>query len=93
MTRLGDLFHFGIIVRVIVALLLGSNCDFYHFKLEDLSKDIKPLSDLINLPLSPLYQINPNPIKVNYETHKTPQNKLIIQNLFSEDFDTFGYEK
>lgn len=69
------------------------DCDFYHFKLEDLSKDIKPLSDLINLPLSPLHQINPNPRKVDYETHKTPQNKLIIQNLFSEDFDTFGYEK
>ena len=69
------------------------DCDFYHFKLENLSKDIKPLSDLINLPLSPLHQINPNPRKVDYETHKTPQNKLIIQNLFSEDFDTFGYEK
>lgn len=69
------------------------DCDFYHFKLEDLNKDIKPLRDLINLPLSPLHQINTNPKKVDYETHKTPQNKLIIQNLFSEDFDIFGYEK
>jgi hypothetical protein len=69
------------------------DCDFYHFKLEDLTKDIKPLCDLINLPLSPLYQINTNPEKVDYEIHKTPQNKLIIQNLFSEDFNTFGYKK
>jgi hypothetical protein len=69
------------------------DCNFYHFKLEDLTNDITPLSNLINLPLSPLYQINLNPENIDYETHKTPQNKLIIQNLFSEDFDNFGYEK
>lgn len=68
-------------------------CDYYHFKLEDLTNDITPLSNLINLPLTPLEPININPENVDYEIHKTPQNKLIIQNLFSEDFDNFGYEK
>lgn len=68
-------------------------CDYYHFKLDDLLNDISPLSNLINLPLTPLTQINTNPEEVDYELHKTPQNKLIIQNLFSEDFDNFGYER
>ena len=68
-------------------------CDYYHFKLDDLVNDITPLSTLINLPLTPLSLFNLNPLNVDYETHKTPQNKLIIQNLFSEDFDNFGYEK
>lgn len=68
-------------------------CDYYHFKLDDLVNDISPLSNLINLPLTPLTQINTNPEEVDYELHKTPQNKLIIQNLFSEDFDNFGYER
>jgi hypothetical protein len=67
-------------------------CDYYHFKLDDLVNDITPLSTLINLPLTPLLFVNLNPLNVDYEIHKTPQNKLIIQNLFSEDFDNFGYE-
>lgn len=68
-------------------------CDYYHFKLDDLIKDITPLSNLINLSLPPLLFVNPNPLNVDYEIHKTPENKIIIQNLFSEDFDNFKYER
>lgn len=69
------------------------DCEYYHFKLNDLTNNIGLLSDLINLQLTPLQFINSNPLNINYETHKTPENKIIIQNLFSEDFDNFGYER
>lgn len=66
-------------------------CDFYHFKLEDLTNDITPLSNLINLSLTPLEPINTNPLPVDYELHKTESNKLIIETLFADDFETFSY--
>lgn len=67
------------------------NCDFYHFKLEDLTNDISPLSTLINLSLPPLVEFNINPENVNYELHKTNENKLIIETIFSDDFINFSY--
>lgn len=66
-------------------------CDFYHFKLEDLTNNITPLSNLINLSLTPLEPINVNPLSIDYEQHKTESNKLIIETLFADDFETFSY--
>jgi hypothetical protein len=66
-------------------------CDYYKFKLEDLTNDISPLSNLINLPLTPLLPINVNPLPVDYEIHKTEQNNLIIETIFADDFINFEY--
>lgn len=66
-------------------------CNYYHFKLEDLLLDISPLSNLIGIKLRPLEVSNKNPFKTNYEKFLTNETNPLIQEIFLEDFKTFNY--
>jgi hypothetical protein len=67
------------------------DCNYYHFKLEDILNDISGISNLVGLDLPPLITLNKNPLRVSYDKYLTDTNKKIIRNMFSIDFDTFSY--
>jgi len=67
------------------------DCDFHHFKLENLTNDITPIESFVYLSLPPLIKFNFNPDRIDYEKYKTESNKEIIRDIFSIDFDTFSY--
>lgn len=67
------------------------NLDVHYFKLEDLSNDITPLADLLQLPLQPLPMVNIG--KYNFEGNSslTSTQKELIFKLFEKDFKKFDY--
>lgn len=67
------------------------DCDYHHFKLEDISNDLSGISNLIGLDLPPLIVHNKNPLRVTYDKYLTDNHKEIIRDIFSVDFDTFLY--
>jgi hypothetical protein len=64
-----------------------------YFKLEEFSNNTNKIKELINLPISSLSHVNSQNSNLNYISLITPKVKNIIIKLFSEDFDTFEYEK
>jgi hypothetical protein len=60
-----------------------------YFKLEEIAKDITPLSDFIGVYLPELEQKNTNKSEKEEITKVT---KSIIKNIYSKDFETLGYE-
>jgi hypothetical protein len=69
------------------------NAKVHYFKLEELTQDINPLSELINFQLANLPKI-----KVNSSTRKdfnfyySDEQKKQIQKLFRDDFKNLNYE-
>ena len=68
---------------------LGANVK--HFKLEEISKDIKPLSDYLEIDLKPLKSINTNKTPTDYSTLYSEETLGIVNQLFKKDFELFGY--
>lgn len=69
------------------------NAKVYYFKLEELTKDISPLSKLINFQLTNLPKIKVNSsTRTNFENYLNKNQKKQIQRLFSDDFKILNYE-
>lgn len=69
------------------------NAKVYYFKLEELTKDISPLSKLINFQLTNLPKIKVNSsTRTNFENYLNENQKKQIQRLFSDDFKILNYE-
>jgi len=69
------------------------NAKIYYFKLEELTKDISPLSKLINFQLTDLPKIKVNSsTRSNFELYLNENQKKQIQKLFTDDFKKLNYE-
>jgi hypothetical protein len=62
-----------------------------YFKLEDVTIDFSPVSNLIGVDVPQLNLINVNPTEVDYDELLTDDLKIIIRELFHKDFETFSY--
>jgi mannose/fructose/N-acetylgalactosamine-specific phosphotransferase system component IIB len=66
------------------------DCKVTYFKLENISNDISPISNFINLPINSLDLLNSTGNK-NYLNLIDDEMKLIIKDLFDEDIKSFQY--
>jgi hypothetical protein len=62
-----------------------------YFKLENISNDFSPVSNLIGIDIPQLNSINVNPTEVDYDELLTDDLKIIIRELFDKDFESFSY--
>jgi hypothetical protein len=67
------------------------DCDITYFKLEEVSKNIEPISDFLKIPLPKLYVVNSFSNGKNYSELIDDEIKLIIEEIFAEDFKSFQY--
>ena len=67
------------------------NGNVNYFKLEDISNDFSPVSNLIGIDIPQLNSINVNPAEVDYDELLTEDLKIIIRELFNKDFESFSY--
>ncbi|WP_369765912.1 sulfotransferase family 2 domain-containing protein [Flavobacterium sp. WC2429] len=69
------------------------NATIHYFKLEDLTQDITPLSELINFKLEDLPKIKVNSsTREDFNTYYTEEQKKQVQQLFIDDFKDLGYD-
>ena len=66
------------------------DCEITYFKLEDISRDVSSLSNLINLPINSFDFLNSTG-KKNYLEMIDEEMKRIINELFYDDFKSFQY--
>jgi hypothetical protein len=64
-----------------------------YFKIEDLSNNLKIVSNLISKKIGSVYNLNKNPVDVNYDTLLDSESKEIIYKNFISDFEVLGYDK
>jgi Sulfotransferase domain len=62
-----------------------------YFKLEDISKDIKPLSDYIGVYLPSMETKNTNKIEVEYDMTLNDNMKKMVNYVYQNDFALFNY--
>jgi hypothetical protein len=67
------------------------DCDITYFKLEEVSKNIEPISDFLKIPLPKLDVVNSFSNGKNYSELIDDEIKLIIKEIFAEDFKSFQY--
>jgi hypothetical protein len=67
------------------------NCDITYFKLEEVSVNIQPISDFLKIPLPKLDVVNSFSNGKNYSELIDTEIKLIIEEIFDEDFKSFQY--
>ena len=70
---------------------IGSKINY--FKIENLSKNLKIVSDLISIEIGPVRNLNRNPIDINYDNLLDSECKEIIYKNFISDFKVLGYDK
>jgi hypothetical protein len=66
------------------------DCEITYFKLEDISRDVSSLSNLINLPINSFDFLNSTG-KKNHLEMIDEEMKRIINELFYDDFKSFQY--
>lgn len=66
------------------------DCEITYFKLEDISGDVSPISNFINLPINGFDFLNSTGNK-NYLELIDEEMKKIINELFYDDFKSFQY--
>lgn len=64
-----------------------------YFKIEDLPNNLKIVSNLISLEIGPIYNLNRNTVKVDYDNLLDSECKEIIYKNFISDFEVLGYER
>jgi hypothetical protein len=69
------------------------DCDVKYFKLEDVKNDISPISEFLGLPLTFLDKVNTGPKVANYLDVIDLEIKELIDEMYNDDFISFGYEK
>lgn len=62
-----------------------------YFKLEDISKEISSVNNLLSTEIFSLSNINKSNLEHKYDSMLTPKIKDIILEVFEEDFNIFGY--
>lgn len=67
------------------------NVDIKYFKLEEISEDIKPLSDYLGIYLPQLEKINTNKSPTNYDDVLTNKVLSIIDKVYEQDFQILHY--
>ncbi len=70
---------------------IGSKINY--FKIENLSKNLKIVSDLISIEIGPVRNLNRNPVDINYDNLLDSECKEIIYKNFISDFKVLGYDK
>jgi len=70
---------------------IGSKINY--FKIENLSKNLKIVSDLISIEIRPVRNLNRNPVDINYDNLLDSECKEIIYKNFISDFKVLGYDK
>lgn len=65
----------------------------HYFKIEDLSNNLKIVSNLISSEIGPVYNLNRNPIEINYDNLLDSESKEIIYKNFISDFKVLGYDR
>jgi hypothetical protein len=65
----------------------------HYFKIEDFSNNLKIVSDLISTEIGPVYNLNRNPIEINYDNLLDSESKEIIYKNFISDFKVLGYDR
>lgn len=66
------------------------DCEVTYFKLEDISRDVSPISNFINLPINSFDFLNSTG-KKNHSELIDEEMKGIINELFYDDFKSFQY--
>jgi hypothetical protein len=66
------------------------DCEVTYFKLEDISRDVSPISNFINLPVNSFDFLNSTGNK-NHSELIDEEMKGIINELFYDDFKSFQY--
>ena len=69
------------------------NQNVTYFKLEDISKDLNPLRELLGLNSLVLPTINSQGLNIDYQSLLTQDIKNILSHLFHDDFKLLGYAK
>lgn len=65
----------------------------HYFKIEDFPTNLEKVSDLISFKIGPVFNLNKNPITVNYDNLLDLESKEIIYKNFVSDFEILKYEK
>jgi hypothetical protein len=65
----------------------------HYFKIEDLSNNLKIVSNLISSEIGPVYNLKRNPIEINYDNLLDSESKEIIYKNFISDFKVLGYDR
>jgi hypothetical protein len=65
----------------------------HYFKIEDLSNNLKIVSNLISSEIGPVFYLNKNPVEINYDNLLDSESKEIIYKNFISDFVVLGYDK
>lgn len=69
------------------------NAEINYFQIEDLSNNIKKVSNFISTEIKQPFNLNHNPIRVDYESLLDLESKEIIFKNFKSDFENLGYDK
>jgi hypothetical protein len=67
------------------------DCKITYFKLEDISVNIQPISDFLEIPLPKLDVVNFHSNGKNYSELIDDEIKLIVEEIFTEDIKVFQY--
>jgi hypothetical protein len=67
------------------------DCNITYFKLEDITSNIQPISDFLQIPLSSLDVVNSSSKNKNYSQLIDDEIKVIVNDIFSEDIQYFQY--
>lgn len=67
------------------------DCKITYFKLEDISVNIQPISDFLEIPLPKLDVVNFHSNGKNYSELIDDEIKLIVEKIFAEDIKVFQY--
>jgi hypothetical protein len=67
------------------------DCKITYFKLEDISVNIQPISDFLEIPLPKLDVVNFHSNGKNYSELIDDEIKLIVEEIFAEDIKVFQY--
>jgi hypothetical protein len=72
----------------------GSNeFNIHYFKLETISNDFSPISNLLSINPKFIYNINKSNQTRIYESLLTSEIKHIVSDIFDDDFNYFNYSK
>ena len=69
----------------------NSDCNITYFKLEDISLNIQPISDFLQIHLSSLDVVNFSSTNKNYSELIDGEIKHILNDIFEEDIQYFQY--
>lgn len=69
------------------------NAKIHYYKIENVTNDMSPISDLLNCKPISMELINKNPKEVNYDSLLDVECMEIIYRNFINDFKVLGYDK